>query len=257
MNIETPLLDRDEPSPVAMEREGGASPFVILCDHAGHRIPRALGTLGLPESELSRHIAWDIGAGAVATRLGALLDAPVIRQTYSRLVIDCNRAPGHETSIALRSEATTIPGNAGLSDAQKEQRLTSIFAPYHDAIDALLDARQRRGQTNIVIAQHSFTPVFHGVARPWQAGMLYNDDPRLGRALGAALRAEGFVVGDNEPYVLTSTSDYSIPFHAERRGLPYLEIELRQDLIAEEAGQTEWAARIARLLPLAAATALS
>ena len=128
-----------------MEREGGASPFFILCDHAGHRIPRALGTLGLPESELSRHIAWDIGAGAVATRLGVLLDAPVVRQTYSRLVIDCNRAPGHETSIALRSEATAIPGNADLSDAQKAERLKTIFVPYHDAIDALLDARQRRG----------------------------------------------------------------------------------------------------------------
>jgi predicted N-formylglutamate amidohydrolase len=256
MNIETPLLDRDEPAPVAAEREGGTSPFVIVCDHAGHRIPRVLGSLGLPESELRRHIAWDIGAGAVATRLGALLDAPVVLQRYSRLVIDCNRAPGHETSIAPRSEATEIPGNLDLSDAQKEQRLKTIFAPYHDAIEALLDDRKRRGQETIVIAQHSFTPVFHGVARAWQAGMLYNNDPRLGHALGGLLRDEGFVVGDNEPYVLTSTSDYSIPFHAERRGLPYLEIELRQDLIAEAPGQTEWAERLARLLPIAAKAAL-
>ncbi|HVA12402.1 MAG TPA: N-formylglutamate amidohydrolase, partial [Stellaceae bacterium] len=148
---------------------------------------------------------------------------------------------------------TAIPGNVGLDPADREARWLAIFAPYHDAIDALLDRRRRIGQETIVIAQHSFTPVFYGEARPWQAGMLYDRDPRLGSALGDLLRGEGFVVGDNEPYRLTATSDYTIPFHAERRGLPYVEIELRQDLVADELGQAEWAARLAWLLPAAAA----
>lgn len=255
MSVEIPLLQQNEPAPVAIERRDGASPFVIICDHAGDRIPRTLGTLGLPASELRRHIAWDIGAGAVATRLGALLDAPVVKQVYSRLVIDCNRSPGHPTSIAPRSEATDIQGNLGLSEAEKEQRLQAIFAPYHDAITALLDERQQRGHATILIAQHSFTPVFLNASRIWQAGMLYHLDGRLSHALGALIREEGFVVGDNEPYVLTATSDYSIPFHAEGRDLPYVEIELRQDLITEEKGQADWAKRLARLLPIAAKTA--
>ncbi len=246
------LLAPDEPSPVALERGDGASPFFILCDHAGNRLPRALGSLGLADRELSRHIAWDIGAGAVATRVGARLDAVMLQQRYSRLAIDCNRAPDHADSIAERSEATTIPGNIGLDAAARAARRQAIFAPYHDAIAALLDRREKAGRETIVVAQHSFTPVYHGVARPWQAGMLYNREPRLARALGELLRAEGFVVGDNEPYQLSPTSDYTIPVHAEARGLAYVEIELRQDLIAGDAGQAEWAERLARLLPVAA-----
>lgn len=250
------LLDADEPSPVALDRRDGASPFVILCDHAGNRLPRALGTLGLGEADLGRHIAWDIGAGAVAALLGVALDAVVVKQVYSRLAIDCNRAPGHAESIAEHSEATLIPGNRGLGPAERGARQQAIFAPYHAAIEALLEERHERGRATIVIAMHSFTPVFHGVARPWQAGMLYDRDARLAHALRDRLRDEGFVVGDNEPYRLSQTSDYTIPFHAERRGLAYVEVELRQDLIAAAPGQAEWATRLARLLPEAARAAL-
>ena len=250
------LLDPDEPAPVAIERRDGTSPFIILCDHAGNRLPRALGSLGLADAELGRHIAWDIGAGAVATALAAHLDAVVVHQRYSRLAIDCNRAPEHPDSIAERSEATAIPGNIRLDAAAREARLRAIFAPYHDTIAALLDERQKHGRETIIIAQHSFTPIYHGVARPWEAGMLYDRDPRLAHALGDLLKRDGFTVGDNEPYRLSSTSDYTIPVHAERRGLPYVEIELRQDLIAEATGQAEWAARLARLLPAAASRAL-
>ncbi len=254
---ERPLLDPDEPSPVAIERAGGASPFVILCDHSGCAVPRALVDLGLAAGDLRRHIAWDIGAGGVAVRLGGLLDAVVILQRYSRLVIDCNRAPDHIDSIAERSEATAIPGNTDLSAEAREQRLKAIFMPYHDTIAALLDRREQAGQATIVVAQHSFTPVFHGTPRPWQAGMLFDRDPRIGRALGALLRGEGFIVGDNEPYRLGAEIDYTVPHHAERRGLPYVEIELRQDLVADPAGQVEWAERLARLLPKAAEQALA
>jgi predicted N-formylglutamate amidohydrolase len=246
------LLAPDEPPPVALERDDGTSPFVILCDHAGNRLPHALGNLGLADVELGSHIAWDIGASSVAARLGARLDAVVVQQRYSRLAIDCNRAPDHADSIAERSEAITVPGNIGLGAAARVARRRAIFAPYHEAIAALLDRREKAGRETIVVAQHSFTPVYHGVARPWQAGMLYNREPRLARALGDLLRAEGFVVGDNEPYQLSPTSDYTIPVHAEGRGLTYVEIELRQDLIAGVEGQAEWAERLARLLPVAA-----
>lgn len=256
MTVPPALLDADEPAPLVLERRDGASPFVILCDHAGYRLPRALGSLGLGDADLGRHIAWDIGAGAVATLLGAELEAAVVKQVYSRLAIDCNRAPGHADSVAARSEATDIPGNIGLGPAEKDARRRAIFDPYHDTIDALLEERRTRGRVTIVIAMHSFTPVYHGVARPWQAGMLYDRDPRLARALGDLLRGEGLVVGDNEPYRLSATSDYTIPFHAERRGLAYIEIEVRQDLIAAAPGQVEWATRLARLLPEAARTAL-
>lgn len=253
MSTPTPLLDAAEPSPVALDRGDGASPFVILCDHAGNRLPRTLGTLGLSETDLTRHIAWDIGAGPVAALLGTMLDASVVRQAYSRLVIDCNRAPGHPDSIAERSEATLIPGNIGLGTPEKEARRQAIFAPYHEAIRALLDDRDRLGRRSIVIALHSFTPVFHGIARPWCAGVLYDRDPRLAHALRDLLRAEGgLVIGDNEPYQLSPMSDYTIPYHAERRRLPHVEIELRQDLVTEAAGQAAWAARLARLLPVAA-----
>lgn len=246
------LLAPDEPPPVELDREGGTSPFVILCDHAGNRLPRALGNLGLADAELSRHIAWDIGASGVAALLGARLNAVVVRQRYSRLAIDCNRSPDHVDSIAERSEATTIPGNIGLDAAARGARRRAIFTPYHDAIAAVLDGREKSGRRTIVVAQHSFTPVYHGVARPWQVGMLYNREPRLARALGDLVRAEGFIVGDNEPYQLSPTSDYTIPAHAEGRGLAYVEIELRQDLIAGDEGQAEWAERLARLLPIAA-----
>lgn len=255
MNSPPPLLDASEPSPVDLQRRDGGSPFVVLCDHAGNRLPRALGTLGLAEADLGRHIAWDIGAGAVAALVGAALDAVVVRQRYSRLAIDCNRAPGHRDSIAERSEATAITGNIGLDAEAREARRRSIFAPYHDAIGAVLDERDRNGKTSIVIAMHSFTPIFLGVARPWHAGMLYDRDVGLARALRDLLSREGFAVGDNEPYRLSPASDYTIPFHAERRGLPYVEIELRQDLIADATGEAEWAARLARLLPMAAAKA--
>jgi predicted N-formylglutamate amidohydrolase len=247
----TKLLDPDEPAPVHVANAAGGSMFLILCDHAGARLPRRLGTLGLSATDRTRHIAWDIGAHGVCDALGRLLEATVIEQTYSRLVIDCNRALDHPTSIVTLSEATEVPGNRDLSAADRAARAAEIFQPYHAAITRTLDARAAAGRPTVVIAMHSFTPVFHGVARPWQAGMLYNHDPRFARRLGDLLRQEGFTVGDNEPYRLSDTSDYTIPVHAEQRGLPHAEIELRQDLIAEPAGQQEWAKRLARLLPAA------
>ncbi|HEY2528703.1 MAG TPA: N-formylglutamate amidohydrolase [Xanthobacteraceae bacterium] len=246
------LLAPDEPAPVTVDNETGSSPFLLVADHAGNLMPRALGRLGIPEAESHRHIAWDIGIAGLGPVLAAALDATLIRQNYSRLVIDCNRPPGAPTSIAEISENTPIPGNVALSDASKLARQRGIFWPYHDSIDAELERRCRAGRAAVLIALHSFTPVFKGVARPWHAAVLYNRDPRLARRLIALLGAETpFAVGDNVPYSVSDATDYTIPVHGERRNLFHVLIEIRQDLIADETGQRAWALRLARLLPRA------
>ncbi|HXR36239.1 MAG TPA: N-formylglutamate amidohydrolase [Candidatus Binataceae bacterium] len=246
------LLAPDEPQPVTVINEGGRSPFVIVGDHAGKYLPRRLQMLGLQEAECERHIAWDIGAGAVCGLIGDALGAVVIRQNYSRLAIDCNRTPGSETSIVELSELTTVPGNIGLSKDQIEARVREIFQPYHDRIAAELDRRRQAGRAAVLIAVHSFTPVFKAAARPWHVSVLYNRDPRFANILMDLLRCEqGLVVGDNEPYSVSDASDYTIPIHGERRHLPHVLIEIRQDLVADEAGQRRWAGLLARLLPQA------
>jgi predicted N-formylglutamate amidohydrolase len=244
------LLAPDEPPAAIAHNEGGRSPFFLTCDHAGRAIPRRLGSLGLPETELNRHIAIDIGALGVAEQLSLRLDAPLIAQPYSRLVIDSNRAPEVASSIVEISELTAIPGNRDLSPAEIEARRREIFEPYHRRIVAALDQRQQRGQSTVLVAMHSFTPVFKGVARPWQIGVLYNRDARLATIMLDLLRREGdLTVGDNEPYAVGDLSDYTIPVHGEQRGIPHVELEIRQDLIANAAGQTAWANRLARILP--------
>lgn len=243
------LLERDEPDAFRVERPQGRSPYFITCDHAGARVPRRLGSLGVSAEDMGRHIAWDIGAGAVATRLAAALDAVAILQTYSRLVIDCNRKPGIPESIVRMSESTRIPGNEVVTVEEAAAREREVFRPYHDRIRTELDIRKSQQRTTALISVHSFTPRFHGVQRPWQAGVLYNKDARLAIELLKRLRAEpGLVVGDNEPYSVGDTTDYTIPEHGERRGLLHVGIELRQDLISAEAGQIEWAERLARAL---------
>ncbi len=247
--VHIPLLATDEPSPWHIEQAEGASPWFLICDHAGTRIPRRLGTLGLDPMALASHIAWDIGAAAVACRLGAVLDATVILQPYSRLVIDCNRPPRSMDAIVDLSERTVIPGNQNVTTADAAAREREIFAPYHARISALLDERRQRGQPTLLLALHSFTPVYLGVARPWHVGVLYNRDARLAHILARALVNEGdLVVGDNQPYAVSDETDYAIPHHGEARGLAHVELELRQDLIYDADGQAAWAQRLARLL---------
>ncbi|WP_419731224.1 N-formylglutamate amidohydrolase [Lichenicola sp.] len=248
------MLREADPAPVRVLRTDADSEFLLVVDHAGRAVPTALGRLGLPDAEFERHIAWDIGALGVAEDLSARLDATTIMQAYSRLVIDCNRRPGHATSIAPRSDGTSIPGNLELDDAARMARRDEIFTPYQDTIARHIDARLQAGRPPVLVAVHSFTPSMSGRVRPWHAGVLHNHDPRLGLALLALLEAEGdLVVGDNEPYALSDLDDYTVPVHGEQRGLLCVELEIRQDLIAEPDGQIAWAERLARLLPLALA----
>jgi predicted N-formylglutamate amidohydrolase len=245
------LLGEDEPAAVRIENESGGSEFLLTADHAGRAIPKRLGTLGVADVDLRRHIAWDIGIAGVTTRLAAALGATAVFQSYSRLVIDCNRNPAVASAFPAVSEATAVPGNAALSDADKAARRAAIFDPYHAAIERLIGARR---QGTVYLAMHSFTPHYLGVARGMEVALLYNRNPALSHHLAALLRAEGdLVVAENEPYFVSDETDYGVPVHAERRGLDYAEIEIRQDLIADEAGQVLWAARLARLLPLALA----
>jgi predicted N-formylglutamate amidohydrolase len=226
----------------------GRSPFLFTCDHYGRLVPRVLGDLGLPESELERHIAWDIGIAGVAEAASAQLDAHLIAQRYSRLVIDCNRPPGSPSSIPIISEATTIPGNEGIAREAADVRRRDIFDPYHRRIREVIDRRLHEHVPTVLVSLHSFTPVYAGIARPWHIGALYHRDRTLPRLLLKLLRAEAdLVVGDNEPYAVSDETDYTIPVHGEARGLINCGIEIRQDLIADQAGQKQWADRLARI----------
>jgi predicted N-formylglutamate amidohydrolase len=248
------LLEPDEPPAVfeeGLERRGD---FLVAVDHASARIPRRLGDLGLPATELQRHIAWDIGALGVARRLAAALDSPVVAQNYSRLVIDCNRHPDVPTSIPTTGELIPIPGNIGLDPADMEARRREVFWPYQNRLQQILDARRAAGQRTILVAQHSMTNVFKGVARPMHAAILYNRDRRFaGLVLDALRREPGLIVADNEPYFVSDATDYTVPVHGEARRLAHVEIEVRQDLVTSEEGQAEWATRIATAIRTAAA----
>ena len=242
------LLDSVEVPPVHEDNAAGRSPFLLACDHYGRLLPRRLGDLGLPPSELTRHIAWDVGIAGVADRLSKQLDAHLVAQRYSRLVIDCNRPPQAPSSIPRISEATTIPGNQGLAHAAMTTRRRAIFDPYHRRIDEIIDRRLRDGVATVLVALHSFTPVYAGIARPWHVGTLYHRDTRLPPLLLKHLRGDpDLVVGDNEPYAVSDDTDYTIPVHGEARGLMNSGIEIRQDLLADPAGQQQWADRLARI----------
>ena len=246
---EAKTLELGPVAPVHQTNAAGRSAFLFTCDHYGRLIPPSLGDLGLSEDELTRHIAWDIGIAGVAERLADMLGAHLIAQRYSRLVIDCNRPPGVKSSIPILSEATTIPGNEGLSHEMTEARRRAIFDPYHRCIDETIARRLHENRPTVLVALHSFTPVYAGIARPWHIGTLYHRDHVLPPLLLQKLRAEGdLVVGDNEPYAVSDATDYTIPVHGEQRGLMNTGIEIRQDLITDAEGQRQWAERLARIL---------
>ena len=242
--LQTPLLGPGDPPPFTLFNPEGEAPLVLVCDHASNAIPTALGQLGLGPAELAQHVAWDIGAAQVTRLLAMRLDAPAVLGGYSRLVVDCNRAPGDPTSIAEVSDGIVIPGNQNIDDALADARLNAVFWPYHHAITQALAHRWRhgRGRAPALIAIHSFTPVMNGFQRPWHLGVLWNRDPRLARPLIAWFRANpDLCVGDNQPYSGRDVG-FTMDTHGGAAGLPHVEIEIRQDLIADEEGCERWGA---------------
>lgn len=248
------LLSAQDPPPVGEERLRGSSRLLLIADHAGNAVPERLSDLGISAVDINRHIGIDIGIHGVSKRLSALLDAPYIFQRYSRLVIDCNRPPGHPTSIAPLSDGTHVPANHDVSLGQAQLREQEIFWPYQKAIAGQIARMRLSGKAPVVIAMHSFTPK-HGdypAPRPWHIGVLFNRDDRLARPLIALLEAEGdLTVGINEPYAVDDSGDYAVPVHCEKGGLLHVELEIRQDLIESAEGQLNWAVRLARMLPAA------
>jgi predicted N-formylglutamate amidohydrolase len=219
-------------------------------------VPAALGDLGLPPEELARHIAIDIGALGVATGLAERLDAPLIRTRYSRLVIDCNRQPEAASAMAEVADGTEVPANRGLGPAERAARVEEILAPYHARIAERLDARAAAGVPTLLVSVHSFTPRLRArpADRPWHIGLCWEATDGFSRnVLGLLAEMEPeLLLGHNQPYDVDMINDYSIPVHGEGRGLPYIEIEIRQDQIGAAEGQALWAERLTPVLHRAA-----
>ena len=249
-----PLLAKDEPPPLELVNDAGAAPVLLICDHASRRVPRRLSDLGLSAHELSRHIGWDIGAADVARHMALQLNAPALLSGYSRLVVDCNRHLHDPTLMPAVSDGTAIAVNANLAPANRQARLDALYHPYHRAIAQRLDDFAGRGVTPALLSIHSCTPEMSGQFRPWHIGICWDSDRRLaGPVLEALGRMPDIVVGDNQPYNLDLREDYSVPVHAMRRGLPHLQVEFRQDLVATPAGARRWADVLLTALPPAVA----
>lgn len=246
---ETSLLATDDPSPVRVENPEGASLFLLLGDHAGNRVPRRLGNLGLDQHDLQRHIALDIGISRLGRALAARLDAPFVEQRYSRLVIDCNRATDAADSIAEQSDGTIVPANRSLSPEDRQARQAEVFAPYHHRIAAMLKARDEAGSDTVLISLHSFTPTLGGTPRPWDIGVLHDGgDNTFALGLLERLGADGaWRIGDNQPYRMDQI-DYTVPRHAHPQRRRYAELEVRQDRLEDDAGVTAMVGVLAKAL---------
>jgi len=242
-------LAAGDPAPFVLHRSDAGAPVLLTCDHASNRVPASLAGLGLKPGEIDRHIGWDIGAAAVTRALGERLGVASVLAGFSRLVIDCNRAPDDPTSIPAASDGVAVPANIGLGAAERADRHAAIFAPYHQAISAWIETRLAGGTVPALISVHSFTPVMAGVARPWHVGILWDADPRIPVPLLEALDADpALVVGDNQPYSARDPVGYTVYHHAVARGLPHVAIELRQDLVADDEGAARWAALLGQAL---------
>lgn len=240
------LLQPGEADPVILVNEGASSRVVLVCEHAGRVVPRALGNLGLGEDDLSRHIAWDIGAEAVSRALSQKLDATLILQRYTRLAYDCNRPPEHPGAMPEMSELTPIPGNMNLSAADRLARTTALYEPFHRAVRAVLDARKDA----VFITIHSFTRHFKGQVRDVELGLLHHADDRLALRLERLMdeRYPGIDTRINEPYGPGDGVAHTLDVHGNSRGIKNVMIEIRNDLIAEEEGQAAWAGLLGGLI---------
>lgn len=237
-----------EPPAFEIVNAQGKSNLVLICDHASNRVPACLNNLGLRDEQLADHIGWDPGAAAVARLLAKDLDAPLVLSAYSRLMIDCNRPLASSELIPEQSAGVIIPGNQNLSSYERDDRVQSLFIPYHDAIETLLDARLLSNPQSpaIILSIHSFTPFLFDEQRPWHIGVSHKTDDRFAKNLyNALMQQDDIIVGFNEPYPIEDAFDYSIPTHGEARGLSCAMIEIRQDGLTTETGIARWAERIA------------
>jgi predicted N-formylglutamate amidohydrolase len=236
--------------PVRVTNRGGTSPYVVICDHASNFIPPAFADLGLQKTELDRHIAWDPGAAPVARHIAGMLDATLVESCISRLVIDCNRPLHAPDLISAVSETTVIPGNEDLSPAARQERIACSWQPFHETLDAVIGERLEKGLETRLVTIHSFTPVYKGVSRPWHIGIIHDEDERIAAPLLKALRAvPGITVGANEPYSPSHLVYFTLERHARAKGLACAMVEIRNDIIADEAGQSRWAELLAAILP--------
>lgn len=237
------------PAAVEVLNESGSSPFVLICEHASNYIPPEYDQLGLSDHDLTRHIAWDAGAADVARALSRRLNASAFLGCYSRLLIDLNRPLHVADSIPQRSEATDIPGNASLDAAEQERRRQLIFHPFQDRLRAHLEKRTANGRRNVLVAIHSFTPVYLGQHRSWHAGVLFDKADQLGRALIAQLSTDPLLnIGANVPYGVSADADYALVVHGDQLGNPAVLIEIRNDLIADPDGVETWIGKLERAL---------
>ncbi|EEB86463.1 N-formylglutamate amidohydrolase [Roseobacter sp. GAI101] len=238
-------------SPFSIDGASRPGRWLVTCDHAANTVPPTVagGDLGLDPQDMARHIAFDIGAAGVTAALAERLNAPAIFSNFSRLVIDPNRGEDDPTLLMKLYDGTIIPANRHANAAEREHRLTTCYRPYHDALTELA-ARP----ATVIVSIHSFTPQLRGRApRPWEIGVLYAHDMRLALPLLDLLRAEtDLTVGDNEPYSGHLPGD-AVDRHALQHGRPNVLIELRNDLIADPAGQRDWAGRLAPILETALA----
>ncbi|QYX58618.1 N-formylglutamate amidohydrolase [Roseovarius sp. SCSIO 43702] len=240
------LLGPEDPAPFETVNGDSRSAVLLICEHGGQEIPRALGDLGLCPGDIDKHVGWDIGAAGVARRLADALGAPLVIQPYSRLVIDCNRPPEAPDAMPEMSDGVAVPGNRSLDAAARSARETEIFRPFHAEVERLFEAAPRKA----AFAIHSFTPVWAGEARAWDVGFLFRHDSTTSPALAEALRAlaPDLTIGLNEPYQIEDASDWFVPRHGEARGVAHSLIEIRNDLIADEEGEALWADRLARII---------
>lgn len=235
---ENTLLGPADPAPYELVNPDMSSGVLVVCEHAGRAIPSRLSNLGLPEHELQRHIAWDIGASGVSRTMARILGCPLVLQPYCRLVIDCNRPVAAADSIPEISDHTIVPGNLDLNQPQREGRINGVYTPFHDRVDELVS----RVSPALLISVHSFTPRMNGRDRPWDIGLLFKKDQTTAPALKKGLhrRKPELTIAFNEPYSLDYESDYSVPVHGEARGLANVLIEIRNDHLLTDAGQTSW-----------------
>ncbi len=242
------VSDSDNPAPT-IEREAGIGPAVLVCDHATNHIPPVFGALGLAAGLRDSHVVWDPGALDLARRLSARLDAPLIYPGVSRLVIDCNRDIDAPDSIVRVSEAISVPGNLDISPRERARRKQAYYDPFHHTLDTHLARRRERHIATALIAIHTFTPVFHGKARPWHAGVIFDAGNRLAEAASDALAADpDLCIGRNQPYAPDDGVYFTVSRHTGRHGIAGLMLEIRNDLLRDNAGLDDWADRLTDVL---------